>query len=419
MTPKEAVDYIENYTWSTTHVGLERTKTLLAALGNPQEKLKFIHVTGSNGKGSTCAILDSVMKKAGYKTGLYISPYLVDFTERIQINTVPIPGEDLARITERVRVIADSMEEHPSQFELVTAIAMVYFFECRCDIVILEVGMGGALDSTNVIPAPEAAVFTNIGLEHTEYLGDTIEAIAETKGGIIKKGCDCVIYDGAPEATDVLINICQRLNVPYRLADMKNIEPLSHSIDGQLLKYKGREYSFPLLGEHQLHNLNVALEVIEVMQKRGFIISEEAAYVGVAEVFWPARFQVLTKEPVTFILDGGHNPQCAEALANIIRDYMPDEKITFLIGVLADKDYKSMLASVMPYAARFVCITPDSPRALDNRLLAEAITENGYEAICCPSVEEAIRYTCSCGNTVVAFGSLYMAGDVLKLCRSE
>ena len=199
MTPQEAIDYIEQFTWSTTKLGLERTQALLRALGDPQKKLKFIHVAGSNGKGSTCAMLAAILRSAGYRTGLYISPYIQDFCERMQIDGENVPGDKLAEITERVRVIADAMEDHPSQFELVTAIAMEYFCEARCDIVVLEVGMGGALDSTNAIDAPEVAVITNIGLEHTEYLGDTLEKIAATKAGIIKSGCSAVCYDGAPE----------------------------------------------------------------------------------------------------------------------------------------------------------------------------------------------------------------------------
>ena len=189
MTPQEAVAYIENYTWSASRLGLERTRELLHALGDPQKQLKFIHVAGSNGKGSTCAMLESILRCAGYRTGLYISPYIQQFCERIQIGGHNIPGERLAAITEQVQTIADHMADHPSQFELVTAIAMVYFQQEHCDIVVLEVGMGGALDSTNVIDAPEVAVITNIGLEHTDYLGSTLAEIAATKAGIIKPGC--------------------------------------------------------------------------------------------------------------------------------------------------------------------------------------------------------------------------------------
>ena len=413
MNAAEAISYIENYTWSTTRLGLERTCELLSMLGDPQKKLKFVHVTGSNGKGSTCAILESILRKAGYRTGLYTSPYLVRFNERIKVNGRDIPDEALASITSQVRAFADVMYDHPSQFELVTAIAMEYFYEMQCDIVILEVGMGGALDSTNAIDAPEVAVFTNIGLEHTEYLGNTIEEIAATKGGIIKPGCDCVAYDGPAAATSVLRSICLEKNVPFLLADFKAAEPISHSLGGQTLSYKGKVLSFPLLGSHQINNLCVALETVYVLKKRGWCIPTHAIEEGVADVSWPARFQVLSTEPL-FILDGGHNSQCAEAMADILDDYLPDQKVTFIMGVLADKDYASMLDSVCPHAARFVCLTPESPRARPASRLAEIIRARGFEAEVCETVSEAVDKAKEKTEPIVAFGSLYMSGAVLR-----
>ena len=199
MTAHDAINYIEGCTWSRTRLGLGRTRELLSKLGDPQKKLRFIHVAGTNGKGSTCAMLASVMQKAGYKTALYTSPYICRFNERMQINGAEIPDDMLAELTERVKPIAEGMADHPSQFELVTAIAMLYFLEEKCDIVVLEVGLGGALDSTNAIDCPECAVITTIGLEHTEYLGHTLPEIASAKAGIIKPGCDVVCYRNVPE----------------------------------------------------------------------------------------------------------------------------------------------------------------------------------------------------------------------------
>lgn len=414
MNTQEAIDYIENYTWSTTRLGLDRTRELLRRLGDPQKQLRFIHVTGSNGKGSTCAILDSVLRRAGYRTGLYTSPYICEFSERIRVDGENIPGEALAAITERVRAVADAMEDHPSQFELVTAIAMIYFLEAGCDIVVLEVGMGGALDSTNVIDAPEVAVFTNIGLEHTEYLGHTIEEIAATKGGIIKPGCNVVVYDTDRAAITTLSRICMDRRVPMRVADFGNIKPFSHNLHGQELEWKhSLKLHLPLLGEHQLHNLNVALEVIDVLRLRGFRITDEDITEGVGTVRWPARFEVLSFDPL-FILDGGHNPQCADAMAHILSDYLPDTKVTFLMGVLADKDYNAMLDSVTPYAARFVCVTPESPRALAGQELAGLLKSRGYDAQAREDIADAILTARSYPDPVVAFGSLYMSGAILK-----
>ncbi|MBO4234871.1 MAG: bifunctional folylpolyglutamate synthase/dihydrofolate synthase, partial [Firmicutes bacterium] len=305
MTPKEAISYIENYSWSTTRLGLERTRTLLREMGDPQKKLRFIHVAGSNGKGSTCAMLASILKSAGYKTGLYISPYIQVFNERIQINGEYIPGERLAEITERVKEIADNMEDHPSHFELLTAIAIEYYYEEQCDIVVLEVGMGGALDSTNAIDAPEVAVLTNIGLEHTEYLGDTIEKIAETKAGIIKEGTAVVCYDSGKEVTDVIKRVCDEKKVHLRIIDMANIVPVSSSLDGQKFKYIRRTIptsmgivtvgktmlkesdevlTLPLLGNHQLHNAAVVLKTIEVLREKGWNIYEENIKLGLEKV---------------------------------------------------------------------------------------------------------------------------------------
>ena len=259
MTPKEAIEYIENYTWSTTRLGLERTQELLRRLGDPQKKLKFVHVAGSNGKGSTCAMLASVLREAGYRTGMYTSPHVLCFEERLQVNGRYIAGQDLADLTERVRVEADAMEDHPSQFELVTAIAMLYFLEQGCDIVVLEVGLGGALDSTNAIDAPEVAVITNIGLEHTEYLGNTLEEIALNKGGIIKAGADVVCYDSAPEVVSVIRQLCGVWNARFRLVDFLSVRPLSHDLSGESFEWEGLTLNVPLLGDYQLHNAATTL----------------------------------------------------------------------------------------------------------------------------------------------------------------
>ena len=411
MTVQEAITYIENYTWSTTRLGLDRTRELLRALGNPQKKLKFIHVAGSNGKGSTCAMLDSILRCAGYRTGLYTSPYILDFCERMRIDGRNIPGEELARITEKVRPLADAMDDHPSQFELVTAIAMEYFAAAACDIVVLEVGMGGALDSTNVIDSPEAAVITNIGLEHTEYLGSTLALISEAKGGIIKPGCTAVCYDNVPEVMDTLRRICEEQHAQLRVSGKDDLRSISHDLHGQVFTWKGLEYVLPLLGAHQLRNAGTVLETVAVLRERGWCVPEDAVCEGLRTVEWPARFEILSYEPL-FILDGGHNPQCAQALARNLADYVPNTKFTFLLGVLKDKDYLQMLELVFPFAAEFVCLTPLSPRALPAEDLAALIREKGWPAVPCASVEDGIRAALDTGAPVLAFGSLYLAGHV-------
>lgn len=412
MNANEAISYIEACTWSTTRLGLERTQALLHALGDPQKKLRFIHVAGSNGKGSTCAMLAAILQQAGYRTGLYTSPYIQTFFERIRVNGDDIPEGELARITSRVRPIADSMEDHPSQFELVTAIAMEYFAAQRCDIVVLEVGMGGALDSTNVIDAPEVAVITNIGLEHTEYLGSTLEAIAETKGGIIKTGSSCVAYPSDPVVLETLYRLCRNRNVPLTVADTDAIRAHDDSLRGQTFSFHVWErLSFSLLGAHQLSNAAVALTVIETLRCRGWEVPDSAVYEGLRRTRWPARMEVLHSAPL-FLLDGGHNPQCAEALARGIERYLPDQKVTFLLGVLTDKDSDTMLDIVRPYGAAYICLTPNSPRALEAEALARKFTRLGETAAAAPDCATGIEMALSYGNPVIAFGSLYLAGEI-------
>ncbi len=394
MTYEEALDYINAYGWNKTIPGLERTRELLARLGNPQNGLKFIHVAGTNGKGSTCAMIESVLRAEGYKTGFYPSPYIQDFRERIQIRGEMIPKEELARLTEAAAEAADSMQEHPTQFELITAIGMLYFYEQKCDIVILEVGMGGIYDSTNIIGAPEAAVICNIGLDHTEFLGDTLEEIAWNKCGIIKRGSSAVSYDNVPEVMKVIEDTCRREGCRlYRASE------------------EVPSYEIPLIGKHQKDNERTVLAAVRALRDRGWRISETAVTEGLKSVVWPARFEILNREPL-FILDGGHNPQCAKALVGTMEECIPGQKVLFIMGMLKDKAYKEVIDIILPYADEFITLTPDSSRALTAAELAEAIIAAGGKARPAESAKEAVEEALQTGRTTVAFGSLYMAGDI-------
>ena len=394
MTYEEALEYINTFGWNTTKLGLERTRELLDKLGNPQNSLRFVHVAGTNGKGSTCAMLESVLRKEGYVTGFYPSPFIQDFRERLQIRGEMIPEPDLARITQQVADAADSMEDHPTQFELITAIGMVYFAERKCDIVILEVGMGGIYDSTNIISAPEVAVICSIGYDHTEYLGNTLEEIAWNKCGIIKKGSSVASYDNPPEVMKVITDTCEHEGCRLYLAADEN--PV---------------YEISLIGKHQKNNERTVLAIIRALRDRGWKISEEAVREGLADTVWPARFEKLRDNPV-FILDGGHNPQCAQALTATLDEYMPGQKVLFIMGMLKDKAYKEVLDIIMPYADEFITLTPDSPRALTAEELAETIVSAGGKASPAADAHEAIETACRTGKPTVAFGSLYMAGDI-------
>ena len=394
MTYEETLEYLNTTGWSSTRFGLERTRELLERLGNPQDGLKFVHVAGTNGKGSTCAMLESVLRKEGYVTGFYPSPFIQDFRERLQIRGEMIPKQDLVRITQQVAAVADSMEDHPTQFELITAIGMVYFAERKCDIVILEVGMGGIYDSTNIISAPEVAVICNIGYDHTEYLGDTIEKIAWNKCGIIKKGSFVASYDNVPEVMKVISDTCSREGCRLYLA--ADEDPV---------------YEIPLIGKHQKNNERTVLAIIRALRDRGWKISEEAVKAGLAETVWPARFEKLRDDPV-FILDGGHNPQCAKALTETLDEYMPGQKVLFIMGMLRDKAYKEVIDIIMPYADEFITLTPDSHRALTAKELADTIISAGGKASPSADAHAAIETACRTGKPTVAFGSLYMAGDI-------
>ncbi|MBP3896361.1 MAG: bifunctional folylpolyglutamate synthase/dihydrofolate synthase, partial [Mogibacterium sp.] len=295
-----------------------------------------------------------------------------------------------------------------------------YYLEENCDIVVLEVGMGGEFDSTNVIDAPEVAVLTNIGLEHTEYLGSTIEEIAHTKSGIIKPGCKVVSYDNVPEVKAIISEVAKENGAPLVFADPSGIRLVSRDLDGQVFEWEGKTYRLPLHGEHQLRNASVVMEIVRELREQGWDISDEAVRRGLAEVKWPARFQILSRDPL-FILDGGHNPQCAEAMTESLDALLPGQKVDFLLGILADKDYTQMIDILSPYAASFHCIAPENERALGVEALADTIRARGFETYAYNDLDEAIRAVCGSAaannRPAVCFGSLYLAGEVLNYCE--
>ena len=416
MTLQEALHYIHAVCWKGSIPGLERINALLDKMGHPERALKFVHVTGTNGKGSTCAMVASVLRAAGYRTGLYTSPYIIRFNERMQINGEMIPDEELCQITEEIKPLADSIFEQPTEFEMVTAIAFAWFARRQCDIVVCEVGMGGEFDATNVIGAPEAAVLCNIGLDHTEVLGDTLEKIAATKSGIIKPGCDAVLYRSTPSVEAVVAQRCRDVGAALHTVDFAGLQLCERSLAGQIFDYGALTgLHLPLLGEHQLHNAAVTLTTLAVLQKRGWHISEEQLRQGLSQVTWPGRFQIIRHEPL-FVIDGGHNPQCIQALAKNIEDYLPGRSLTILTGVLGDKDYHCMYRSVAEHAVEFITVTPDNPRALTAAELAGYLSSFGKPVTACGSVAEGVQLALAHAGrdgTVLCYGSLYLLGDVI------
>ena len=415
MTSEQAQEYIHSKFRKGSTPGLHRISPLLEMLGNPQKKLKYVHIAGTNGKGSTAAMTASILNKAGYRAGLFTSPFIYRFHERIQLAGEQIGDEDLVDVTLRVKALADTMEEQPTEFEVVCAIAFTYYLEQNCDIVVLECGMGGTMDATNVIPTPEVAVITNIGLDHTDALGDTLEKIAAAKAGIIKENGHAVIYRAGPSVEAVFEARCHQTASVLHKADFAGLVNKSRDLFGQTFDCGSRKnIRLPLLGQHQMFNAAVVLATVDSLIAQGWKITEENIREGLRDVTWPGRFDIVSRDPL-FIIDGGHNPQCIEALVKNIQDYLKDRKVIALTGVLADKDYADMYRPVMPLVDCFVCVTPPSPRKLEGALLAGHLREAGAAA---ESYEEMTRGVARAvelagkDGAVLCFGSLYSIGAI-------
>ena len=414
MEYQEALAYINNLRWYGSRPGLERVGALLGKLGDPQKSLKFVHIAGTNGKGSCAAMTASVLRAAGYRTGLFTSPYLFRFNERMQLNGKPVPDDTLAALVGEIMPLADAMEEHPTEFEMMTALALLWYAREKADIVVLEVGLGGRFDATNVIGCPEAAVIMNIGLDHTAVLGDTVEQIASEKAGIIKPGCEVVLYPQQESVERVIRARCEALGAALHTADFAQIVPEFDSLEGQVFTYRGAPCAIPLLGAHQRKNAAVVLELTEVLRQRGWRLEEDAVEHGLYAVSWPARFELIHEEPA-FVVDGGHNPQCAGTVAENLLHYFPGRKRVLLVGVLADKDYERMAEILAPAADAWVCVTPDSERALPAAELGQVLERFGKPVTVCGSIPEGVSTaTEQAGEHGVAcaVGSLYMAGAI-------
>ena len=413
---QQAVEFVESSEIVRQRYGLQKLQQALHLLDDPHHHTEFVHIAGTNGKGSTAAMTASVLQMAGYRTGLYTSPHLMRYNERMQINGVPISDEDFAAAAGQVQRVCEQLGGVPIVFEVLTLIALWYFAQQHCDIVVLEVGIGGLLDATNVIPAPKVAVITQLGMDHTETLGSTMEEIAAQKGGIVKEGTPTVMALQEGSAVSVVQNICEGHHALLVLADPERLQVLDASPAGQHLV--DREFGtlfVPLAGEHQRRNTANVLETVGVLRRRGYRISDENVRDGIAKTVWPARFERLSTEP-DFILDGGHNPQCLHAATAALRQFYPQQKVVFLVGMMADKDTDHMLSEMASIAKSFVCIRPDSPRAMQPQLLAEQLIGRfGLSACACGSVREGIaEATRQAGKegVVCALGSLYLAGEV-------
>ena len=423
MDYQQAVDYIESPALPRGRYGLERLKQALELLGNPQHKVRFVHVAGTNGKGSCAAMLASVLKEAGYRTGLYRSPHLRRYNERMQVDGVDISDDDLIRAAQRVKEVCEQLGGTPIVFEVLTLMALWYFAERRCDFVVLEVGIGGKLDATNCIPAPAAALIAQLGFDHTETLGSTIEEIAAQKGGIAKPGSQLVMAEQEPAALRVVEQLCREQGCGFTVADPERLQVLSTSPEGQRLRDRTYgELLLPLAGSHQVKNAANVLTVVEVLKGEGFAIPDRAVRQGIESTVWPARFERLSRSP-DFILDGGHNPQCVQAAVQALQDYYPGKKVVFLTGMMKDKDSAAMLAKMAEVAKAFVCLHADSDRAFGAQELAREI-ENTLSLAAYPaaSAQEGCALAQRLAGeqgVVCALGSLYLAGEIRAVFHRE
>ena len=424
MNYNEALQFIHESHKFGMRLGLDNIKKLLELLGNPQNNLKIIHVAGTNGKGSTCSFISSILKESGYKVGLYTSPFLETFTERIRVNGENIREEEVGKIVslikEKIEIMVSEGYSYPTEFEIVTAMAFYYYNQEKVDFVALEVGLGGRYDATNVIDKPVVSAITSISLDHTGILGDTLEKIAFEKGGIIKENCPTIVYPQQEEASEVIKNICAEKKSKYMECDFKNIEIKSSNINSQIYNCningkELRDLEIKLIGDHQIKNSIVALNVIEYLNDIKITnISEENIRKGLLETKWPGRIEKISENPM-FIIDGAHNEEGAKSLANSIDKYFENKNKILVIGMLEDKDIDSVLDLLIPKFNKVITTTPDNPRAIDANKLKEKIERYNIEVTCKPNIKEAVDYALEISNkddVIISAGSLYMIGNV-------
>ncbi|MBQ9716383.1 MAG: bifunctional folylpolyglutamate synthase/dihydrofolate synthase [Clostridia bacterium] len=419
MTYQEALDYIHSVTWKGSCLGLSRITELCEKLGNPERSLRFIHVGGTNGKGSTCRMLSCILEKAGYRVGLYTSPFVERFNERIMLNNTDIPDEDLAAVTEYVKQSADTMEDAPTEFELITAIAFEYYRRVNCDYVVLEVGLGGRLDSTNVIEDPVLSIITGIDLDHMAFLGDTTAKIAAEKAGIIKPGCPVLFGEGDDDAEEVIRRTAEERGSTYRRTDFSAIADVTSDLTGTSFTFNSRPVKINLHGLYQTRNTATVLTACDMLRDAGLVIPEEAVDAGLDAARWMARFEILTESPLV-IYDGAHNPQGIAGAVENVRHYLTersaDGKVLFLMGVMADKDYDKMIGMLAPLASSVYCVTPPNSRSLPAEGVAAEYESFGVPANAFDTLTDGVNAACEAARAenrpLVCLGSLYMYADV-------
>lgn len=431
MTYQETLDRIHSFQRYGSRLGLERMTRLMELLGNPQESMKVIHVAGTNGKGSACRFLYTVLQENGYKTGLYTSPYLERFTERMEYNGSEISQEDLIRYTQlvldTVEIMLSEGMESPTEFELITAIAFLYFSEQDIDFLVLEVGLGGTGDSTNMVSRPVASVITSISFDHMEYLGDTLEKIALEKAGIIKPGVPVIFNVEDETASGAIKGIAEVRGSRIYEVHKTVCRVREKSIDGYTFdtEIEGtwyRDLTISMVGTHQIGNAVCALTVLEVLKKDHLIrLDRDKLYSGFRKARQTGRFEIMQKEPCV-IIDGAHNEAGAEALGNVLAEHFPNKRILMIVGMLADKKIDKLLDRFELITDEFIATEPDNPRKLPAADLCSQITKRGKRCIGIADPEDACRYARQVSasyDVIVYAGSLYLIGKVRGILNHE
>ncbi len=412
MTCNEAIEFIHSVGRFKETTDLERMHTLLRSLGDPQEHLRCIHVAGTNGKGSVCAMLESVLRHAGYRTGLFTSPFIRHFEERIRVNGECIGQEELARITKEVRDVAEQMEEMPSEFELITAIGFLYFYRQNVDVVVLEVGLGGRLDATNVIRTPLLSIITGIDFDHTELLGNSIQAIAAEKAGIVKANCPCLYGGSDSSACRTIGTIAKLRNAPFYTVDRTEFRVKNQTLDGTTFDFGDyKDVSLALLGSYQPYNAAIVMTALALLEEQGFSIDEAHLRKGLSTVQWQARFELLSRDPIV-IFDGGHNPQGVNAALEGMKLYFPEQKVNLITGVMSDKGYDEMIEQLKSITEHAFTVCTGGARALSAQGYADSFRLHKVEATAYETVEQGVRAAMESarinGLPVLCLGSLYL-----------
>ena len=423
MNERQAMEYIEQVSSRGIVPGLDSIRELCRRLGDPQKSLCFVHIAGTNGKGSVSAYIASVLQLAGYKVGRYISPVIFEYRERIQVNGRMITRKALCQGMERIKEVCDAMVgeglHQPTPFEIETALGFLYFLEKACDIVVLETGMGGLLDATNVVENTVAAVFTSISRDHMKFLGNTLEEIAEQKAGVMKSGCAVVSAAQEPAVLKVLYRRAEELGCTVTVADPEKMSQVCYGLERQRFDYDPyKKMEITLAGRYQVENASLALEAVDALGQRGFPVTEEQLRRGMRNAQWPGRFSIIKKHPI-FIVDGAHNEDAAKRLAESITFYFTNRKIIYIMGILKDKEYEKIIALTHKYADHIITVAaPGNSRAMPAYELAREIAKVHPKVTAADSLEEAVEMSlllAGSEDVIIAFGSLSYLGRLMEI----